>query len=114
MDVEAARCPDRRRTRWPGLRSSLLLARHSRALPAISPDGSLLVYAVDQAGPGGMARRLFLRRLDQLDAAAIPGTEGGNSPFFSPDGQSVGFLADGKIKKISVTVAAASPVWCSM
>jgi serine/threonine protein kinase/Tol biopolymer transport system component len=79
--------------------------------PAISPDGSLLVYAVDQGtASAGAVRRLLLRRLDQLDAAALPGTEGGVSPFFSPDGQSVGFVADGKIKKVSVTTAAASPV----
>jgi Tol biopolymer transport system component len=70
--------------------------------PAISPDGNLLVY------PG--QQRLLLRRLDQLEAAEIPGTEGGQLPFFSPDGQFVAFEADGKIKKISVTVAAASPV----
>ena len=30
------------------------------------------------------------------------GTEGGTYPFFSPDGQWIGFFADGKMKKISV------------
>jgi serine/threonine-protein kinase len=70
--------------------------------PAISLDGNLLVF------PG--QQRLLLRRLDQLEAAEIPGTEGGSLPFFSPDGQFVAFAADGKIKKISMTVAAASPV----
>jgi Tol biopolymer transport system component len=79
--------------------------------PAISPDGTLLVYSVDQGtDPRGTIQRLLLRRLDRLDAAEIPGTEGGFMPFFSPDGQFVGFQAEGKIKKISVTVAAASPV----
>jgi len=75
--------------------------------PAISPDGKLLVYSVD-AGTG--SNRLFFRRLDQLEATAIPGTEGGFEPFFSPDGQSVGFLDGSEIKKVSVAVAGASPV----
>ena len=79
--------------------------------PAISPDGSLLVYSVYEGpSPRGPVQRLMLRRLDQLQATVIPGTDGGQRPFFSPDGQYVGFLADGKTKKISVTVAAASPV----
>ena len=102
-----------RRSRWPGSRSQPPPRTTFQSRPVISPDGSLLVYSVDaRAGPasGGPVRRLLLRRLDQLDAAALPGTEGGADPFFSPDGQSVGFVADGKIKKISVTVAAASPV----
>jgi len=79
--------------------------------PAISPDGSLLVYSVYEGpGPRGPVQRLMLRRLDQLEATALPGTEGGTEPFFSPDGQSIGFRAEGKIKKLSVTAAAASPV----
>ena len=80
--------------------------------PAISPDGSLLVYSVEQGvGPtGAVQRRLLLRRLDQLDAAELTGTEGGRDPFFSPDGQFVAFQAEGKLKRISVTMAAASPV----
>src|SRR5262249_4767982 len=44
---------------------------------------------------------------DQLAAAALPGTEGAASPFFSPDGKWLGFFADGKLKKISVTGGAA-------
>jgi serine/threonine-protein kinase len=79
--------------------------------PIISPDGSLLVFVVDQgADTRGPVRRLYLRRLDQLEAVAIPGTEGARAPFFSPDGQSVGFVADGKIKTIGITVSGASPV----
>jgi serine/threonine-protein kinase len=49
--------------------------------PAISPDGSLVVYSANQGG----TRRLFLRRLDQLSTAEMPGTEDGHAPFFSPD-----------------------------
>jgi len=66
---------------------------------ALSPDGSHLVYV---AGRGG-ATRLYLRSMDKLEAAALPGTEGAVGPFFSPDGQWVGFFGDGKLRKISIT-----------
>ncbi len=42
-----------------------------------------------------------------LEAKPIPGTEGAVSPFFSPDGQWVGFFAGGKLKKVSVSGGAA-------
>ena len=44
--------------------------------------------------------RLMTRRLDQSQSAELPGTEGAYAPFFSPDGQWVGFFAGGQIKKI--------------
>jgi serine/threonine-protein kinase len=44
-----------------------------------------------------------VRALDQLTASALPGTENASSPFFSPDNEWIGFFADGKLKKISVT-----------
>jgi eukaryotic-like serine/threonine-protein kinase len=65
---------------------------------AVSPDGTRLVYAARQGG----VQRLYLRPLVALEAQPIPGTEGGIQPFFSPDGQWLGFFADGKLKKISV------------
>jgi serine/threonine-protein kinase len=64
---------------------------------ALSPDGRALVYS----GPGDGGNRLWLRRLDQLDATPIAGTEGASSPFFSPDGQRVGFLKDGTQVRIA-------------
>src|SRR5262249_27291215 len=78
----------------------------------VSRDGRQIVYV-------GMERprspKLFLRRLDQFEATAIPGTEGAQwQPFFSPDGQFVGFWADGKLKKISVTTGAAPVVICEV
>jgi len=66
---------------------------------ALSPDGTRLVFAGRAAGGG---RRLYLRPLDRFEVAAIPGTEGASSPFFSPDGQWVGFWADKKLKKVSL------------
>jgi serine/threonine-protein kinase len=62
---------------------------------ALSPDGSRLVYVAESGG----RRELYVRALDQPVPASIAGTEGGLSPFFSPDGQWVGFFAGGKLKK---------------
>jgi hypothetical protein len=62
----------------------------------LSPEGTKLVF-VSQAPDG--TRRLFTRPLDQPKAAQMPGTEGAHAPFFSPDGQWVGFFAQGKLKK---------------
>jgi serine/threonine-protein kinase len=50
---------------------------------------------------------LYVRRLAQLQATALAGTTGARDPFFSPDGQWLGFFADGKLKKISVAGGAA-------
>jgi serine/threonine-protein kinase len=68
--------------------------------PAIlSPDGALLVYT--GRGTDGKIR-LYARPLDREQAAPMAGTEGAYGPFFSPDGQFVGFFAGGKLKKTSV------------
>ncbi|HSP94922.1 MAG TPA: hypothetical protein VLU06_10250, partial [Thermoanaerobaculia bacterium] len=66
---------------------------------AISPDGRRVVYVGRRADK----RHLFLRALDAAEAAPIAGTEGAYSPFFSPDGQWLGFWVDGKIKKVSLS-----------
>jgi eukaryotic-like serine/threonine-protein kinase len=67
---------------------------------ALSPDGSRLVYVARQ---GGMGARLYLRAIDHFEATPILGTEGANEPFFSPDGQSVGFHANGELMKVSLS-----------
>ena len=67
-------------------------------LVALSPDGSRLVYSAVRDG----TRRLYLRELDAFDAPPIKGTENGFGPFFSPDGASVAFAADGRLKKLSL------------
>jgi len=65
---------------------------------ALSPDGTRLVYV----GRGPRATRLYVRAMDRFEATSIPGTEGASGPFFSPDGQWVGFWADRKLKKVSL------------
>ena len=72
-----------------------------RQVVAISPDGRLFVYNTT----GG----LYLRSMDGLNARLIQGTEQTlTSPFFSPDGQWVGFFENGALKKIPV--AGGTPV----
>ncbi len=71
---------------------------------ALSPDGRQLVYAAGR----GSATQLFLRQMDQPAATAIPRTEGASGPFFSPDGQWLGFFSEGKLKKMAL--AGGTPV----
>jgi eukaryotic-like serine/threonine-protein kinase len=70
-------------------------------LPAIAfaPDGSRLVYVANHGG----SSQLYVRAIDRFEARPIPGTDGAETPFFSPDGQSVGFFAEGKLKKVSLS-----------
>jgi serine/threonine-protein kinase len=71
----------------------------------MSPDGASIVYIANQ--------ELFLRKLSEREAQPISGTASGiavTTPFFSPDGRSVGFFNDGKIKKIAITGGSAAVV----
>jgi len=64
--------------------------------PAVSPDARLLAFVgVDPDGK----TRLWVRPLSSLAAEEVPGTEGAVSPFWSPDSRSLGFFADGKLKR---------------
>ncbi len=69
------------------------------AAAILSPDGTTLAFVAQQANQ----TRLFVRKLDQLQANVLTGTDGASSPFFSPDGQWLAFFASGKLKKIAVT-----------
>ena len=62
----------------------------------IAPDGRQIVYVA----PGPRGRRLVARALNDLTPRVLPGTDGARLPFFSPDGQWIGFFADGKLKKV--------------
>ncbi len=74
----------------------------------ISPDGSRLAFVARSAADGPL--KLFTRRLDQPKAIELAGTEGAIGPFFSPDGQWLGFDAAGKLSKVSVEGGAAIPL----
>jgi serine/threonine protein kinase len=68
---------------------------------ALSPDGSLLAYVIGGSGTAGV-NHLFLRDMEKRDPVELEGAGNAASPFFSPDGQWIGFFADGKLKKISI------------
>jgi serine/threonine-protein kinase len=46
--------------------------------------------------------RLYSRLLDEAEATELQGTENAASPFFSPDGRWVGFVSQGRLKKVSL------------
>jgi DNA-binding winged helix-turn-helix (wHTH) protein len=89
--------PPSQRTLHPLVRLDMDLgsevsAGSDRAPSAIlSPDGTRLVYVSHS--------KLLTRQLDQESTIELPGTERAHAPFFSPDGQWVGFGVDGKLKK---------------
>ncbi|MGA7791761.1 MAG: protein kinase [Candidatus Acidiferrales bacterium] len=76
-----------------------LAGLNAGSVVALSPDGTHLAYVASQSG----TQQLYLRAMDSLEVKLIPGTEGAMEPFFSSDGQWVGFFAGGKLKKVSVS-----------
>jgi serine/threonine-protein kinase len=80
--------------------------RPTRTAFAISPDGSVLVFSAVR----GNQRALYMRRLDQSDAVPIQGTDGAEGPFFSPDGQWVGYWVGATIHKASLSGGPPVPV----
>jgi Tol biopolymer transport system component len=84
-----------------GLGADVSLLTDQGAAAVLSPDGQLLAFAAQASG--STDSQLFVRRLNQLPAVALAGTEGARNPFFSPDGQWVAFFAGGKLKKIATT-----------
>ena len=65
----------------------------------ISPDGRRLAFIA--RAPDGKPQ-LAIRPLDRSQTTLLAGTENAVAPFFSLDGQWIGFFADGKLKKIAV------------
>ena len=73
----------------------------------MSPDGTSVVYVGArledlEQGSSKRDRLLYLRRIDESEGRPIPGTEGAQSPFFSPDGAWVGFFAKGKLQRAPI------------
>ena len=72
------------------------LTGRGRHVVAVSSDGTRLVYSANE--------QLYLRAMDQTEATPVRGTEGeARSPFFSPDGEWVGFFAQRQLKKVAVS-----------
>ena len=71
----------------------------SRPNIAMASDGSFFVYAAKT----GQSTMLYKRKLDEDLVEAINGTEGGFAPFLSPDNRWVAYIADNKLKKVSLS-----------
>jgi serine/threonine-protein kinase len=70
-------------------------------IPAVlSPDGRAIVYSGD-GGPQG--KQLYYRRLDELDPHPLAGTDNSSTPFFSPDGKTIGFSQGPSLKTVSIS-----------
>ena len=66
---------------------------------AISRDGTLLAYVGQHDG----TNRIYVRRLSEPVPKALDGTEGGETPFFSPDGRWIGFFSGAKLRKVATS-----------
>ena len=81
---------------------------HFWGWPIVSPDGSQIVFrAVPETTPNDYqaedpATVLWTRPLESLTARMLAGTERVELPFWSPDGQFVGFFAGGELRKLSL------------
>jgi len=67
---------------------------------AISRDGRYLAYTANGVDN---TRHVYIRGADELQAREVPGSILGRAPFFSPDGQWIGFWAAGQVKKAPVS-----------
>ena len=76
--------------------------------PEISPDSRHIVFSAWDARAG--RRVIWLRPLDTGAARVVTGTEDGSGPFWSPDGQSIGFFASGKLKVLQLAGSSAHVV----
>ena len=75
----------------------------------ISPDGRYLAFIA-----GEPRRRLWVRPVDSIDARALPGTEGvspgADQIFWSPDSTFIGFVAQGRLKKVAINGGPPQPL----
>jgi eukaryotic-like serine/threonine-protein kinase len=86
-----------------GTRLERVIIRQSLAL---SPAGGrLAMIATGERGP-----MVWVQRLDSLAPAPLQGTDGAAIVFWSPDGETLGFWADGKLKKIAAEGGTALPI----
>jgi eukaryotic-like serine/threonine-protein kinase len=84
------------------LRADEQVASPTGGAITLSPDGTQLVYVGIR---GSNPEQLYVRALDSLEAKPLSSTESATAPFFSPDGRWIGFFAESKLKKVSVTGA---------
>ena len=81
----------------PAMHFSIALRSPIRDL-ALSPDGKVLAFIAPQPKEGGAV--LWVDQVGGNEAHPLAETEGASYPFWSPDSKTIGFFADGKLKKI--------------
>jgi hypothetical protein len=90
--------PDPRVGRWDVAVPSGQLATELFPSLALSPDSTRLAFSLQT----GAATQLYMRHADRFEAEPIAGTAGAHTPFFSPTGEWLGFLANGNVYRVSV------------
>jgi Tol biopolymer transport system component len=83
----------------PPERTTLNLTGDSAGPPIIAPNGSAIAFA---AAGGDGKTIIWVRPINSIDMHPLAGTENAIFPFWSPDGRSLGFFADGKLKTIEI------------
>ena len=66
---------------------------------SFSPDGTRIAYVARHGG----AQKIFVRSIDAEESTPVAGTEGAKNPFFSPDGHSLGFFTQNRLKTVSLS-----------
>jgi Tol biopolymer transport system component len=67
---------------------------------AVSPNGHTVAIIGHREAERNNA--LWIYEPGSQESTSVANTEGASFPFWSPDGQSIGFFADGKLKKLSL------------
>src|SRR5438874_1533594 len=76
------------------------LTRIDAASLTLSPDGTRITFEANTKAGDAM---IWVRSLAAADATPVAGTEKGHVPFWSPDGKSIGFFAEGKLKRVEIS-----------
>jgi Tol biopolymer transport system component len=91
----------------PPENNNLNLTGDAAGPPVLSPDGASIAFvATDSSGRS----TLWLRPMNLLEAQKLPDTDGAVFPFWSPDGRSIGFFADSKLKTVELNGGAVTTV----
>jgi len=77
--------------------------------PAISPDGRLIAITAEKEG----INYIWLYSLDKPEPEQLQNTEDARHPFWSPNGQNIGFFSKGMLKRISISGGAAKDICVS-
>ena len=91
----------------PPPNSHFRLTSDAAGPPMLSPDGSYVAFTA--TGPDGKTS-LWVRPMNAADAHALPDTNDAIFPFWAPDGRSLGFFANGKMKVIELDGTTAQPL----